>query len=42
MDEKIIGDDDVFYPKLISTALNDQLSIDITCFNFDPQLLCLP
>ena len=41
MDEKMVVNNDAFYLKSVNVALNDQLSIDVICFDFFPQLLRL-
>ena len=39
--KKIIINNDAFYPKPVSIALNDQLPINVICFDFASQLLSL-
>ena len=37
----MVVNNDSFYPKSVNVAVNDQLLIDVVCFDFVPQLLCL-
>ena len=36
--KKTIVNNDAFYPKPVYVALNNQLSIDVICFDFTSQL----